>query len=133
MITESSAGLGDYHYPKFRGFASPPQRHACKSGEMPSIWLTDAGQWSDADPSPLVETDAVRRRLGMELRRWMSPSRWFSLKRSTAPKSEGLRPWMLPALPGVGGPRDGDDAIEDVDVAGDGGPPEELLAGPRPS
>ena len=50
-----------------------------------------ADQVSDCEPSPLVDTDAVLKRLGMELRRWMSPSRWFSLKRSTAPRSDGLR------------------------------------------
>lgn len=75
---------------------------------------------SDTDPSPVVDTEAVRSRLGMELRRDTSPSRWLSLKRSTAPNSEGLRAW-LPALPGVGGPRDTEEEMEDVDVAGDGG------------
>ena len=80
-----------------------------------------ADQLSDCEPSPLVvDTEAVRSRLGIEFRRWMSPSRWFSLKRSTAPKSDGFRAW-LPALPGVGGPRDGEDAIDEVEVAGDGG------------
>ena len=42
------------------------------------------------------------------------------MKRSTAPNSEGFRAW-LPALPGVGGPRETDEEIEDVDVAGEGG------------
>jgi hypothetical protein len=46
----------------------------------------------------------------------------LSLKRSTAPYSEGLREWL--ALPGVDGgklDREGDDAIEDVEVDGEGG------------
>ena len=75
---------------------------------------------SDTEPSPVVDTDAVRSRLGIELRRDTSPSRWLSLNRSTAPNSDGLRAW-LPALPGVGGPRETDEEMEDVDVAGDGG------------
>lgn len=42
---------------------------------------------SDVVPGSELETDAVRKRLGMELRR--STSIWLSLKRSTAPYSDG--------------------------------------------
>jgi len=45
---------------------------------------------------------------------------WLCLKRSMAPNSDGLRAWLT-ALPGVDGPLDGDEAIDDVDVAGEGG------------
>jgi len=47
----------------------------------------------------------------------------LSLNRSTAPYSDGLREWPL-ALPGVDGGRlvrEGDDAIDELEVAGDGG------------
>ncbi len=77
---------------------------------------------SDPEPSPALETDAVLRRLGIEFRR-STPSKWLCLNRSTAPNSDGFRAWL--ALPGVEGGRlvrDGEEAIEDVDVAGDGGP-----------
>lgn len=58
---------------------------------VPASCDAGADHASDCEPSPLVDTDAVRKRLGIEFRRWMSPSRWFSLNRSTAPKSLGFR------------------------------------------
>lgn len=82
-------------------------------------------QLSDIAGGSVLDIDDVRSRLGMELRRIPSPSRWFSLKRSTGPYSDGRLMWLLLlvliyALPGVdGGPRDDD--MEEVEVAGDGG------------
>ena len=76
---------------------------------------------SEPEFSPVLEMEAVRNRLGMVLRR-STPSMWLSLNRSTAPNSEGFREC---ATPGVGGGRlvrDGEDAMDDVDVAGEGGP-----------
>lgn len=90
------------------------------SSNWPGVCGTAPDHESDPDPSPVVDTEAVRKRLGIELRRETSPSMWLSLKRSTAPNSEGLRAW-LPPLPGVGGPRETEDEMDDVDVAGDGG------------
>jgi hypothetical protein len=78
--------------------------------------VAKVGSWSE------LETDAVRNRLGMEFRR-ISPSIWLFLNRSTAEYSEGRRRWAC-TLPGVEGPilpREGDDAIEDTEVEGDGG------------
>lgn len=43
------------------------------SSNWPGAWGTAAVHESDSDPSPVVETEAVRRRLGIELRR-PSPS-----------------------------------------------------------
>src|SRR5712672_331923 len=90
----------------------------------PDTWPMEVGQASDNGPSPILdETDAVRRRLGIEFRRITSASMWFCLNRSTAPYSEGLRIWLA-TLPGVEGgtlPREGEDAMDEVDVAGDGG------------
>ena len=67
----------------------------------------------------------MRNRLGVELGLLMpSPSTWLLLNRSTALYSDGFRAWPL-ALPGVEGgrlARDGEDATDDVDVVGDGGP-----------
>jgi len=82
----------------------------------------EGAQFSDPEPSPALEIDAVRRRLGMELRRSLL-SLWVNLNRSTAPYSDGFRtcPVVLPGVEGGMLPRDGDDAIEDVEVAGDGG------------
>jgi hypothetical protein len=74
------------------------------------------GSWSE------LETDAVRNRLGMEFR-LISPSIWLFLNRSTAEYSEGRRRCAC-TLPGVEGPilpREGDDAMEDTEVEGDGG------------
>ena len=55
------------------------------------ICVNEPGQASESEPSSVVETDAVRSRLGIEFRRIPSMSRWFCLKRSTAPNSEGFR------------------------------------------
>ena len=59
----------------------------------PDAWCCSTAppdQESETEPS-VVETDAVRSRLGIEFRRETSPSRWLSLKRSTAPNSDGFR------------------------------------------
>ena len=85
--------------------------------------VPDGAHESEGLLSPLVDTDAVRNRLGIEFRRERSPSMWLNLKRSTAPKSDGFRAWPpVLVLPGVGGPREAEEAIEEVDVAGEGGP-----------
>lgn len=44
---------------------------------------------------------------------------WLSLNRSTAPSSEGFRAWF--PLPGTEFVLDGEEAIDDVEVAGEGG------------
>lgn len=76
-----------------------------------------------------LDIDDVRSRLGIEFRRTPSLSRWLDLNRSTAPNSDGRRVCPLMLLAGVDGcmlPRDGEEAIEDVEVEGDGGFVDEL-------
>lgn len=125
QVTALSCGSGAL----FKSIEATDEGGVLCASHFPVSWDAVADQESDCEPSPLVEIEAVRNRLGMELRRWMSPSRWLlSLKRSTAPKSDGLRAWLL-ALPGVGGPLDGDDAMDDVEVAGEGGPVGDPFAG----
>ena len=84
------------------GLSSASRHVTARSGEPEfdddgavSKWLDTCdravSRRSDSEPSPLMETDAVGRRLGIEYRRETSLSRKVYLKCSIAPNSERFR------------------------------------------
>ena len=85
-VTARSFGSGA----RFRSIDATDDGGVCSSNGAAACAAVPPDHESDTDPS-VVDTDAVRSRLGIEFRRETSPSRWLSLNRSTAPNSDGFR------------------------------------------